>query len=60
MKEQSSLINRIKSKDILQKILSLAFGDMKSVLNFTKYNKSLQNKLEINIKDYYQYKLIKI
>ena len=59
MKEQSSLINRIKSKDILQKILSLAFGDMKSVLNFTKYNKSLQNKLEINIKDYYQYKLIK-
>ena len=59
MKEHSSLINKIKSKDILKEILSLALSDMKSVLNFIKYNKSFQKKLEINIKDYYQYNFIK-
>jgi len=55
MDENSYLLNRIKSKFILQKILSLAFSDIKYVLELTKYNKSLNNKLGINIKDYFQY-----
>jgi len=55
MDENYYLINRIKSKFILQKILSFAFSDIKSVLELTKYNKSLNNKLGINIKDHYQY-----
>jgi len=55
MDENYYLINRIKSKFILQKILSLAFSDIKSVLELTKYNKNFRNKLGINIKDYYQY-----
>ena len=55
MKERSYLLNKIKSKFILQKILSMAFKDIKSVLELIKYNKSLNNKLGINIKDYYEY-----
>ena len=52
MDDNSYLLNTVKSKFILQKILSLAFNDIKSVLELTKYNKSLNNKLGINIKDY--------
>ena len=55
MKKRSYLLNKIKSKFILQKILSMAFRDIKSVLELIKYNKSLNNKLGINIKDYYEY-----
>jgi len=58
MDEKSNLLNRIKSKFILQKIISMAFSDIKSVLELTKYNKSLNNKLGINIKNYYQYNSI--
>jgi len=56
MEKKTSLLNQIKSKYILQKILSVGYGDIKSVLKFLKYNKNLINKLDINIKDYYNYK----
>ena len=59
----NSLLDQIKSKYILQDILSLAFEDMKSVYNLIKYNKNLLNKLNIdfkkkfkNIRDNYKYK----
>ena len=59
----NSLLDQIKSKYILQDILSLAFEDMKSVYNLIKYNKNLLNKLNIdfkkkfkNIGDNYKYK----
>ena len=54
-KKSSSLLAQIKSKYILQQILSLAFGEMKPVIKLVKYNKSLLNKLDINIKDNYKY-----
>ena len=56
MEKKPSLLNQLKSKYILQDILSLAYGDIKSVLKLIKYNKNLINKLDINIKDYYNYK----
>ena len=56
MEKKTSLLNQIKSKYILQKILSVGYGDIKSVLKLLKYNKNLINKLDINIKDYYNYK----
>ena len=58
MEEDKSLLNKIRSKYILKKILTIAYGDMKSVLKLTKYNKSLMEKIDINMKkykDYYQY-----
>ena len=60
MNERHSLLNKIKSKYILKKILTIAYGDMNSVLKLTKYNKVLMDKIDINIKkfkDYYQYKI---
>ena len=56
-KKSSSLLAQIKSKYILQQILSLAFGKMKPVIKLVKYNKSLLNKLDINIKDNYKYEI---
>ena len=55
-KESLSLLDQIKSKYILQKILCLAYGEMKSVLKLVKYNKSLLNKLDINFEENYKYK----
>ena len=57
MNEKSSLLSKINSKYILKAILSLAYGDMKSVLKLTKYNKCLLNKLDINFKDYFKYEI---
>ena len=62
MEEKKSLLNKIRSKYILKKILTIAYGDMKSVLKLTKYNKSLMDKIDINMKkleDYYQYEIEK-
>ena len=56
MEKKPSLLNQLKSKYILQDILSLAYGDIKSVLKLIKYNKNLINRIDINIKDYYNYK----
>ena len=53
--KKESLLDQIKSKYILQKILCLAYGEMKSVLKLVKYNKSLSNRLDINIKENYKY-----
>ena len=60
MNEKHSLLNNIRSKYILKDILIYAFRNMKSVLKFVAYDKVLLNKLDINIKDYYDYKTIKI
>ena len=60
MNEKHSLLNNIGSKYILKDILIYAFRNMKSVLKFVAYNKALLEKLDINIKDYYDYKTIKI
>ena len=58
MEEKSiSLLDKIKSKYILKKILCLAYEDMKPVLKLVKYNKSLLNKLDINIKENYIYEI---
>ena len=56
-KESLSLLAQIKSKYILQEILCLAFEEMKPVLKLIKHNKSLLNKLNINIKENYKYKI---
>ena len=56
MKEKHPLLNKIRSKNILKDILIYSFRNMKSVLKFVAYNKVLLNKLDINIKDYYDYK----
>ena len=58
-KESSSLLAQIKSKDILKLVLCLAYGEMKPVLKLVKYNKSLLNKLDINLKEDYNYKFEK-
>ena len=50
MEENPSLLNEIKSKYILQNILSLAYIDIKSVFQLIKYNKSLSNKLDLDFK----------
>ena len=55
--EKSSLLAKIKSKYILQEVLCITYGDMKSVLKLVKYNKSLLNKLEINIEKNYKYEI---
>ena len=55
MNERHSLLNKIKSKDILKKILNLTFPNIKSVFKFVAYDKVLLKKLNINIKDYYDY-----
>ena len=56
-KNSKSLLAQIKSKYILQQVLSLAFREMKPVIKLVKYNKSLLNKLNINIKDNYKYEI---
>ena len=58
MKKMPSLLNQIKSKYILQNIFTFAYGDIKSVLRLIKYNKNLIKRLNININDFYEYKLI--
>ena len=57
MKEKHSLLNKIRSNYNLKDILIYSFRDMKSVFKFVAYNKVLLNKLDINIKDYYDYKI---
>ena len=52
MERDNSLLNKIRSKYILKKILSLAYGDLKSVVIFTKYNKKLMNDLDLDIKKF--------
>ena len=59
MNEKHSLLDKIKSKYILKDILSLAFRNMKSVLKFVAYDKVLLQKLDINIKEYFDYKITK-
>ena len=56
MNENHSLLAKIKSSYILKDILTLAFKNMNSVLKFVAYNKALLNKLDINFKDYYDFK----
>ena len=56
-KNPSSLLAKIKSKYILQEVLCSAYGEMKQVLKLIKYNKSLLNKLDINIKENYKYEI---
>ena len=43
--EPSSLLNKIKSKYILQKIFSYSYENIKSVLHLIKFNKDLLYKL---------------
>ena len=57
MNEKHSLLNKIKSNYILKDILSLAFRNMKSVLKFVAYDKVLLQKLDINIKEQFDYKI---
>ena len=57
MNEKHSLLNKIKSNYILKDILSLAFRNMKSVLKFVAYDKVLLQKLDINIKEHFDYKI---
>ena len=59
MNEKHSLLDKIKSKYILKDILSLAFKNIKSVLKFVAYNKVLLQKLDINIKEHFDYKITK-
>ena len=58
-KESLSLLAQIKSEDILKLVLCLAYGEMKPVLKLVKYYKSLLNKLDINLKEDYNYKFEK-
>ena len=53
MNERHSLLNKIKSRNIIKKILNYAFPNIKSVFKFDAYDKVLLKKLDINIKDYY-------
>ena len=53
----SSLLDKVKSKYLLQKILLFAYNDVNSLLKLIRYNKNLINKLEINIKDYHKFKI---
>ena len=57
MNVESSLLSKINSKYILKRILSLAYGNMKSVLRLTKYNKCLQSKLDINFEGNFKYEI---
>ena len=53
------MLKRIESKYVIQNILLNAYSDMKSVFKFIKHNKYLLNKLNININEYYKYKIEK-
>ena len=55
MIEVPCLLCKIESKYILSDILSFAYPDFKNTLKFIRYNKSLINKLKIDINDYYKY-----
>ena len=55
MIEVPCLLSKIESKYILSDILSFAYPDFKNTLKFIRYNKSLINKLKIDINDYYKY-----
>ena len=57
MNSESSLLSKINSNYILKSILSLAYGNIKSVLKLCKYNKCLFRKLEINFEDYFRYEI---
>ena len=59
MINKPSLLSQIKSKYFLQNVLILAYPDIKSVFKLVKYNKNLLNKLDISIKDCYNYKIEK-
>ena len=59
MNEKHSLLDKIKIKYILKDILSLAFKNIKSVLKFVAYDKVLLQKLDINIKEHFDYKITK-
>ena len=57
--ESKSSLNNIKSKHILKQVFLYSYFDFKSVLKLIKYNKSLQKKLNTNIKNQflnYKYK----
>ena len=51
------MLKRIKSKYVIQNILLISYSDMKSILKLIKHNKYLLNKLDININEYYKYKI---
>ena len=51
------MLKRIESKYVIQNILLISYSDMKSVLQLIKHNKYLLNKLDININEYYKYKI---
>ena len=53
----SSLLSKINSKYILKTILSLAFGNMNSVLKLCRYNKCLLHKLDIIFKNSFKYEI---
>ena len=55
MQKSHSLLNQIKSNYILEKIFSFAFIDIKSTIKLIKYNKNLFKRLNINIKDSFEY-----
>ena len=55
--EPSSLLNKIKSKYILQKIFSYAYENIKSVLHLIKFNKDLLHKLEFKFEENYKCEL---
>ena len=57
--ESKSSLNNIKSKHILKQVFLYSYFEYKSVLKLIKYNKSLQKKLNTNIKNQflnYKYK----
>ena len=56
--KSSSLLSKIKSNFFLKELLCLAFGEMKPIIKLVRYNKSLLNRLNINIKENYNYKII--
>ena len=57
--ESKSFLNNINSKHILKQVFIYSYFEFKSFLKLIKYNKSLQKRLDINIKKYflnYEYK----
>ena len=57
MNSESSLLSKINSNYILKIILSLAYGNIKSVLKLFKYNKCMLGKLDINFEDNFKYEI---
>ena len=57
MPKEQSILNKIKSKYILQKIFTFAFYDTDSIFKLVKYNKNLTKRLDLNIKKYFEYKI---